>query len=106
MRPGFEGGQIPLIRRIPKRGFNNTAFRKSYELVNVGDLMTFFAKAGDVTPESLRAVGLVRSRGPIKILGDGDLSRAYHVKANAFSAGAKKKIESAGGKAELISASK
>lgn len=106
MRPGFEGGQIPLIRRIPKRGFNNTAFRKSYELVNVGDLMTFFAKAGEVTPESLRAVGLVRSRGPIKILGDGDLSRAYHVKANAFSAGAKKKIESAGGKAELVPASK
>jgi large subunit ribosomal protein L15 len=102
MRPGFEGGQIPLIRRIPKRGFNNTAFRTSYTLVNVGDIQAVFEKAGDITPETLRAAGLVRRRGLIKVLGDGDIARAYTVRADAFSASAKKKIEAAGGKIEKI----
>ncbi len=102
MRPGFEGGQIPLIRRIPKRGFNNTAFKTVYSLVNVGDIEAAFEKAGEITPEALRTSGLVRRRGPIKILGDGDLTRAYAVKAEAFSASAKKKIESAGGSAQIV----
>ena len=102
MKAGFEGGQIPLIRRIPKRGFNNKSFRTSYRLVNVGHMNAVIEQAGPVTPDQLRAVGLVRGKGLIKILGDGDLSKAFQVKADAFSASAKKKIEAAGGSVETI----
>ena len=106
MRPGFEGGQIPLIRRIPKRGFNNTAFETSYALVNVGDLQRVFKKGDDITPEAFRKAGLVRANGPINVLGDGDMSIAVTVKAAAFSAGAKKKIEAAGGQTGVAGAPK
>ncbi|MBK8870626.1 MAG: 50S ribosomal protein L15 [Elusimicrobia bacterium] len=102
MRHGFEGGQIPLIRRIPKRGFKTTAFRTVYSLVNVGDIEAVIATAGEVTPDTLRAAGLVKGSHPIKVLGDGDVVKAYGVKAHAFSASAKTKLEKAGGRAELI----
>jgi len=102
MKAGFEGGQIPLIRRIPKRGFNNKSFRTHYQTVNIGDLNAVIEKPGDVTPESLRALGLIKGRGLVKVLGDGDIDKAFQVKADAFSASAKKKIEAAGGKVEVI----
>jgi large subunit ribosomal protein L15 len=100
MRPGFEGGQIPLIRRIPKRGFKNTAFKTVFSLVNVGDISACFPATGVVDPAALRARGLVRRPGLIKILGDGDMTRPYTVTADAFSLSARSKIEKAGGKAE------
>lgn len=102
MKQGFEGGQIPLIRRIPKRGFKTVAFRTVYALVNVGDINAVILQAGDVTPESLRTVGLVKGRNPVKVLGDGDVNKAYVVKAHKFSNAAKEKLEKAGGRAEII----
>lgn len=98
---GFEGGQMPLHRRIPKRGFTNIN-RVEYQVVNVGDLNGL---EGDVDGAALRAAGLVRSlRKPIKILGDGDLSVAVNVTAHAFSNGARSKIEAAGGSATVLGA--
>ncbi len=102
MRPGFEGGQLPLIKRLPqKRGFTNI-FRTEYNLLNLDRLNQF--KAGSkVTPEKLVAAGLIKSlRQPVKILGDGELKHPLSVKANKFAAAAKAKIESAGGKVEEI----
>jgi large subunit ribosomal protein L15 len=101
-RPGFEGGQMPLHRRIPKRGFHNP-FGKDYAVVNLEALKVF--TAGDqVTPESLRAHGLAHSASrPIKILGDGELNAALTVRAHAFSRSAEEKITRAGGKIERIS---
>lgn len=100
--PGFEGGQVPLIRRIPKRGFNNAAFRKEFSLVNVGALGERFDANAEVTPEVLRSVRLTRRDGPVKILGDGELAKPLTVKAHAFSKSAEEKIRKAGGKAEKI----
>jgi len=98
---GFEGGQMPLIRRVPKRGFTNI-FREEYAVVNVGDLSEF--AAGTVVDAAvLKAKGLFRNtRIPLKVLGDGDLKVGLTVKAHRFSNSAKEKIEKAGGKAELI----
>jgi large subunit ribosomal protein L15 len=101
-RPGFEGGQMPLHRRIPKRGFTNI-FRTEYAVVNVGSLNAFAAGAR-VTPDELRARGLVRRPGPVKILGEGDLGVKLAVAAHAFSASAREKIEKAGGTVELLAA--
>ena len=102
MRPGFEGGQMPLQRRLPKRGFNNI-FRKEIIALNVADLEAKFADGADVNEETLRAAGLVKnSFDGIKILGNGDLTKKLNVKANAFSASAKQKIEAAGGNAEVV----
>jgi large subunit ribosomal protein L15 len=96
---GFEGGQMPLHRRIPKRGFTNI-FRRVFAVVNVGDLAKL---EGEVTPEALLAAGLVRKRGAgIKILGDGDLKKALVVKAHRFSRQAMEKIVAAGGRAEIL----
>lgn len=96
----FEGGQMPLHRRLPKRGFHNP-FRTEYQVVNVGQLA---AMEGEVTPTSLKATGLVGSlKHPVKILGDGALSSALAVHAHAFSASARAKIEQAGGSAHVIS---
>ena len=90
----FEGGQMPLHRRLPKRGFHNP-FRVEYQIVNVGQLAEL---DGEITPETLREHGLIGSiRRPVKVLGDGDLSAALVVRAHAFSASAKQKIEAAGG---------
>jgi large subunit ribosomal protein L15 len=100
-KPGFEGGQMPLQRRLPKRGFHNP-FRIEMSVVNITQLEAF-ASGAEVTPEALVAQGLVRGKNPrIKILGDGSLSKPLTVKAHGFSARAKEKIEASGGKAELI----
>lgn len=99
---GFEGGQLPLIKRLPrKRGFTNI-FRTEYSLVNI-DMLNRFEAGSEVTPERLVEAGVVKSlRKPIKILARGDISQPLSVKANAFSAAAKAKIEAAGGKVEEI----
>ncbi len=103
IRIGFEGGQMPLIRRIPKRGFNNTRFTTQYVAVNVGDLNKFDDGA-KVDETALRAVGLANGRASgVKILGDGELSKKLTVSASAFSASAKSKIEAKGGKCEIVS---
>ena len=97
---GFEGGQMPLHRRVPKRGFTNI-FRVVYDVVNISDLDRF--DAGDsVTPEKLAERRLAHGRRPIKILGDGELKKALTVSAHKFSASAKSRIEAAGGKVEVL----
>ena len=101
MRPGFEGGQMPLHRRIPKRGFHNL-FRTEYAVVNVESLAKF-AAGTRVTPETLRERGLAKGSQRVKILGDGELSVKLTVAAHAFSAAAKQKIEQAGGTVEVLS---
>jgi len=98
---GFEGGQMPLHRRIPKRGFENL-FRKEYAVVNIGALNSL---DGDITPERLVKEGLVkRLLAGVKVLGDGELTRAIVVKAHRFSKSAAEKIAKAGGRAEVIPA--
>ena len=102
-RPGFEGGQMPLHRRLPKRGFHNP-FGKDYAVVNLGAVGKAFAAGDVVTPESLRERGLAHGGSrPIKILGDGELNVALTVRAHAFSRSAEEKITRAGGKVERIS---
>lgn len=101
VRLGFEGGQMPLQRRIPKRGFTNIN-RKEFQAVNIRDLAR--VDAGEVTPEILYAHGLVRKLNrPVKILGTGELEGAYQVSAHGFSASARKKIEDAGGSVTVLS---
>ena len=101
VRQGFEGGQTPLQRRIPKlKGFNNPN-RVEFTVVNVERLGDFDAGA-TVTPEELREAGLVKKRGKVKVLGQGDLEVALTVKAHAFSIGSADKIKAAGGSIELI----
>jgi len=102
LRPGFEGGQLPLIKRLPrKRGFVNI-FRTEYTAVNI-DKLNIFESGSEVTPEKLVAAGVVKSlRYPIKILAEGDITYPLSVKANKFSAAAKAKIEAAGGKVEEV----
>ncbi|HVA01642.1 MAG TPA: 50S ribosomal protein L15 [Terriglobia bacterium] len=103
MRPGFEGGQMPLHRRLPKRGFTNI-FKKHYAVVNLRDLEKFDAKE-QVTPELLMDRGVVRKlRDGLKVLGDGELKAPLHIVAHHFSGSALEKIQKAGGKAEVISA--
>lgn len=102
VRPGFEGGQMPLYRRMPKRGFKNGPFRKEIIAVNV-EKLNVFADDTVVTPELLLEKGIIRKLGDgVKILGDGELERRLTVKAHAFSASARAKIEAAGGKVEVI----
>ncbi len=102
VRVGFEGGQMPLQRRLPKRGFNNI-FRKEIVALNVKDLEKKFDNGAVVDTEALRAAGLVKnSFDGVKILGNGELTKKLTVKANAFSESAKQKIEAAGGIAEVI----
>ena len=93
---GFEGGQMPLIRRVPKRGFNNE-FRVEYEVVNVAALA---ALEGEVTPDVLAELGLVRKGRRVKVLGEGEISRALTVVAHKFSKSAQTKIEAAGGRCQ------
>ena len=100
-RPGFEGGQMPLHRRIPKRGFTNI-FGTEYAVLNV-DRLNAFSAGEVVTPELLRERGLVRHASwPVKILGEGDLKAALTVRAHAFSKSAEQKITSAGGRVERL----
>ncbi|WP_159887877.1 50S ribosomal protein L15 [Paenibacillus puerhi] len=101
VRPGFEGGQNPLYRRLPKRGFNNQ-FRKEYAIVNLSDLNKFEAGT-EVTPEVLLESGIVKNPlSGIKILGNGEITVQLNVKASKFSQSAVEKITAAGGKTEVI----
>lgn len=102
-RPYFEGGQMPFLRRIPKFGFNNTAFRTRFEVVNVGDLEEKFNDGDVVDQAALRAKGLVNRRcDGLKILGDGPLAKKLTVRAEKFTKSALEKIQKAGGKAEVV----
>jgi large subunit ribosomal protein L15 len=102
VRIGFEGGQMPLKRRIPKRGFNNKIFATEYAIVNIASLESF--KDGSVVDaEALKSRGIIKKvRDGVKVLGDGDLTKSLTVKAAAFSDSARKKIERAGGTAEVV----
>lgn len=94
---GFEGGQVPLQRRLPKmKGFSNALFKTTYQVVNLDRLGELFPEGGDVTVEALVAKGAVRKNQLVKVLGTGDLSVALNVRAHAFSASAKEKIAAAG----------
>jgi len=100
---GFEGGQMPLHRRVPKRGFNNKDFRTEYEVVNLDQLEARFDAGATVTPESLRTSGLVNARhARIKVLARGELTKALTVRAHKFSGPAAEKLAAAGGRAEVI----
>jgi large subunit ribosomal protein L15 len=101
-KPGFEGGQMPLHRRLPKRGFTNASFRKEFATVNLGRLEVF--EAGTiVTPELLVKLGLVKKlRDGLKVLADGQLTKALTIHAHRFSGKAQERIATLGGKAELI----
>jgi len=97
VRPGFEGGQLPLYMRLPKlRGFKNP-FKKEYQVVNVAVLAELFPQGGEITVADLVAKGAVRNGFPVKVLGDGEVSAAYALKGVKASASAKSKIEAAGG---------
>ncbi len=102
VRPGFEGGQMPIYRRLPKRGFKNFN-QKIYIGVNVGKLNEIFGEKSEISPEVLIKKGIIKkTQDGIKILGDGMVTKPLVVKAHAFSAMAKQKIEAAGGKIEVI----
>lgn len=101
LRPGFEGGQMPIARRLPKLpGFKNPN-RVEYAIVNLS-AFTAFEDGSEVTPETLRERGLIRHKGRVKVLAEGDLDRVLTVKAHAFSTAAKEKIEEAGGSIEVL----
>ncbi len=98
-KPGFEGGQMPLTRRIPKRGFNNARFRTTYQIIGLDDLAK--VEGDEITPASLVAAGIVRRRvGPVKLLANGDVSQAYTIRGLKVSGAAKDKIVAAGGRIE------
>jgi large subunit ribosomal protein L15 len=100
IRPGFEGGQMPLYRKLPHRGFNQFDFRTEIAILNVGDLSGLDASVTEVSALTLAAAGLIRSgEKAVKILGDGEVTRAIKVTAAKFSESAKAKIEKAGGQA-------
>ena len=102
VRVGFEGGQLPLYRRLPKRGFSNAMFKKTYAVINVSDLNKF-EEGTEITPELLFEMGIIKKQlSGIKVLGNGELTKKLVVKANKFSGSAKEKIENNGGKAEVI----
>jgi len=99
----FQGGQTPLFRRIPKRGFNNARFRVEYATINLSDLNKYFNDGDEVTPEVLKEKGIIKQQlCGVKVLGNGELEKKLTIKANRFSSSAVTKIESAGGKAEVI----
>lgn len=101
----FEGGQMPLSRRLPRRGFNNANFRAEYSIVNIAELEGKFANGEEVTRDGLIAKGILkkRTRSMVKVLGDGTLEKRLTIHADAFSKGAIQAIEKAGGKALLMS---
>lgn len=100
--PGFEGGQTPIYRRLPKRGFNNK-FKVEYAVVNVGDLERVFESGDEVNGEALKEKGLVKGYGVcVKVLGDGEITKSLTVHAHKFSESAVSKIRAAGGSAEVI----
>ncbi|WP_150238499.1 50S ribosomal protein L15 [Nocardiopsis quinghaiensis] len=98
VRPGFEGGQMPLIRRVPKlKGFSNARFKTNYQVVNLDKLSELYPEGGEVTVADLVAKGAVRKNQLVKVLGTGEITSAVQVSANAFSSSAKEKITAAGG---------
>ena len=102
VRPGFEGGQLPLFRRLPKRGFSNAMFKTVYATINVSDLEKF-ENGAVVTPELLKEMGILKKQlSGVKVLGNGELTKKVTVKASKFSKSAIEKIEAKGGKAEVI----
>ena len=102
VRPGFEGGQLPLFRRLPKRGFKNAMFKTSYAVINLSDLDKF-EEGAVVTPELLKEMGLLKKQlDGVKVLGNGTLTKKITVKAHKFSDAALREIEKIGGKAEEI----
>ena len=106
-RPGFEGGQMPLVRRMPKRGFTNAQFRRLYHLVNVSTLEARFAEGAEITAQVLADAGVIRDTSlPLKVLGQGDLKKKLNVTAAKFSASARAKIEAAGGTITEVVATK
>lgn len=102
VRPGFEGGQLPLFRRLPKRGFSNAKFKTVYAVINLSDLNKF-EDGAIVTPEILKEMGILKNQlNGVKVLGNGKLEKKLTVKAHKFSESAKESIEKMGGKAEVI----
>ena len=102
VRPGFEGGQLPLFRRLPKRGFSNAIFKTTYAVLNLSDLNKFEENT-TITPELLKEMGILKNQlNGVKILGNGTLEKKLTVQANQFSKKAKEAIEKLGGKAEVI----
>ena len=102
VRVGFEGGQLPLYRRLPKRGFSNAMFKKVYAVINVSDL-NMFEEGTEVTPELLKEMGIIKNQlAGIKVLGNGEIEKKLTVRAHKFSAIAKQKIEAVGGKTEVM----
>ena len=102
LRPGFEGGQIPLVRRLPKLGGFTPINKEYFAIVNVGVLAEAYPAGSEVTVEDLRERGLVKHKGRVKVLGEGEISHALSLRVHAASGGAKSKIEAAGGTVELI----
>ena len=102
VRPGFEGGQLPLFRRLPKRGFSNAKFKKEYAVINLSDLNKF-EDGAIVTPEILKEMGILKNQlDGVKVLGNGKLEKKLTVKAHRFSKTAQEAIEKMGGKAEVM----
>ncbi len=102
LRPGFEGGQMPLVRRLPKLpGFTNVN-KEVFAVINVGVLDREFSAGSSVTPEELRSKGLVKHRGRVKVLAEGEIDKAITLRVHAVSGAARSKIEQAGGSVELI----
>ena len=102
VRPGFEGGQLPLFRRLPKRGFSNAPFKTRYAVINLSDLNKF-EDGAVITPELLKEMGILKNQlDGVKVLAKGSLEKKLTVKANKFSDKAKEEIEAKGGKAEVI----
>ena len=106
VRPGFEGGQMPLYRRLPKRGFLPDGGKTEFAIVNVGDLSGRFAAGSVIDPDALVSRGLIRKSGrrAVKVLGDGAVAHALTVRAHKVSEGAKQKLEAAGGRVEVLPA--
>ena len=102
VRPGFEGGQMPLARRLPKHGFKNYPFKVTYQVINIGDLLACFPGAAEITLEQIYDRGLAKIGEPVKILSGGEVSAAVSVEAHKFSVAAAEKIAKAGGKATAL----
>ena len=102
VRVGFEGGQMPLTRRLPKRGFRNAPFKKEYTIINVSELDRRFKEGTEVTVQILREMKLTKKDFMVKILGNGEINKSLQVKVNAFSESARQKIEAAGGKIQIV----
>ena len=98
----FEGGQMSIVRRTPKRGFSHAMFRTEYEIVNLSTIDAKFDAGAEITKEALKKAGITKKNGLVKILAKGDVKKNFVVKADAFSKTAKEKIEKAGGKAEIV----